>query len=140
MPLTEREQAQFLDQVRKGQKRSSPQTREAFISILEKSAALLADGCAQGIPRDWLLSKLSKHFKFPANRGEKTQKLVVGDGDATRSVSLARGVELRLGWDWSLVEVNVDTEEFTRRRMALGLIGIGKDERDDVSERHDEYL
>ena len=47
---------------------------------------------------------------------------------------------MHLNWDFKLIKVTMDPNQWRLRSQALSIIGIGKETATDVAENHDDYL
>jgi hypothetical protein len=76
-------------------------------------------------------------------RPRQTGKLVevaIGEGEVSRIVAVVRGLDLHLTWEFKLIKVTMNPNEWRLRCKALGVVGIGRDTAADVAENHDDYL
>jgi hypothetical protein len=141
--LTDRERAFHRESLEKILKKlgSSSLIVEDAVKGLEHGAALLIDDFSPGYPPRQELLKLVRKATgmVPKKEGRPVVK-VVREGEASRTVPVAKGVDLHLTWDLKLVKVTLDPREWRLRSQALGFVGIGADTGADVAERHDEYL
>ena len=65
---------------------------------------------------------------------------VIKEGESSRTVPVVRGVDLHLTWEFELLKVTMDPNQWRLRQRALSIVGIGKDTASDVAENHDYYL
>lgn len=56
------------------------------------------------------------------------------------SLSLVRGVILNLDSDGHLVSIDITPGKIKERDALLTIVGLGRDSKSDVAERHDDYL
>ena len=75
----------------------------------------------------------------PRQTGKPVEE-VIREGEASRIVPVVRGLDLHLTWEFKLIKVTMDPNEWRLRCKALSIVGIGKDTATDVAENHDDYL
>jgi hypothetical protein len=141
--LTDHERAfrrEALEEILKKLKSSSLTTEEAIRGLEHGAALLIDDFSPEYPPRQELLRLVRKATGVQPRKEGKPVEKVVGEGKATRMVTVVKGVELRLTWDLKLVSVHMDPRQWRLRGQALSFIGIGADRATDVSHRHDDYL
>jgi hypothetical protein len=139
--LTDRGRALRKEALESVLKKSKSLTKEEAIRGLEHGAALLIDDFSPGYPPGQELLRLVRKGTGlqPRKEGRPVEK-VVREGEASRMVSVVKGMELHLTWDLKLVRVVMDPRHWRQRSQALSFIGIGSDTATDVAERHDDYL
>ncbi|MBM3942366.1 MAG: hypothetical protein FJ316_05490 [SAR202 cluster bacterium] len=116
-------------------------TPEDAIKGLEHGATLLIDDFSPGYPPRQELLKLVRRATgiVPRKEGKPVEK-VLSEGEASRVVSVVRGVDLHLTWDLKLVKVSLDPRQWRLRSQALGFAGLAADRAADVAQQHDRYL
>lgn len=67
-------------------------------------------------------------------------ELAVGDQQAVESVRLARGLDVDVASSSEVVSVRLRPQQFDQGRRAMAFVGIGRGDKRDVAERHDDYL
>ena len=144
--LTQRERNFHREALRKCLKKIRSLTAEEAIQGLEHGAILLHDNRDRSEPmnreRDELLKLARKATGIrPRKTGESTET-VVGEGSPSRIVPVVRGIDLHLTWEFKLVKVTLDPEQWRLRCQAVSIVGIGSalEVAADVAENHDEYF
>ena len=139
--LTERERDFHRETLEGLLRRSRTLTPKDAVSGLEHAASLLADDFTPGHPpRQALLRLVRKATGIqPRKTGKRIEK-VLGEGEPSRTVPVVRGVDLHLTWEFKLVSVTMDPEQWRLRAQALSIVGMGTDSATDVAEHHDDYL
>ncbi len=111
------------------------------VAGLEHGANLLVDDFTPGYPsRQELLRLVRKATGIQPRKTGKPVEKVVRPGESSRTVPVIRGVDLHLNWDFKLMKVAMDPNQWRLRSQALSIIGIGKETATDVAENHDDYL
>ena len=142
--LTARERKFHQDELDKLLGRYSTLTVADAIKALEHGANLLAENNStpKHALREGLLKLVRKATGIrPRKKGESVEK-VVEEGSPSRVVPVVRGVDLHLTWEFKLVKVTLDPEQWRLRCQAVSIVGIGSDFTGavDVAENHDEYF
>ena len=108
---------------------------------LEHGANLLVDDFTTEYPsRQELLRLVRKATGIQPRKTGKREEKNIKEGESSRTVPVVRGVDLHLTWDFKLIKVSLDPDQWRLRSQALSIIGIGKDTATDVAENHDDYL
>ena len=139
--LTERERAFHSEALESILRRFKSLTSAEALAGLEHGANLLVDDFTPGYPpRQELLKLVRKATGIqPRKTGNPVEK-IVKEGESSRTVPVVRGVDLHLNWDFKLIKVTMDPNQWRLRSQALSIIGIGKETATDVAENHDDYL
>ena len=139
--LTERERAFHSEALESILQRSKSLTSAEALAGLEHGANLLTDDFTPGYPsRQELLKLVRKATGIQPRKTGKPVEKVVREGESSRRVPVVRGVDLHLNWDFKLIKVTMDPNQWRLRSQALSIIGIGKETAADVAENHDDYL
>lgn len=141
--LTERERGERLRAIERiVQKRPLKElSQEEARQVLEHVAALSTNrGLPNGFRYREISVLLSKVIGRPLSKIKARQTFNIAEGSGFREVVVLRGVRLRLTNDFKLTSVDVNPKGLEERRRALTIVGIGRDERNDVVEHHDRYL
>ena len=139
--LTERERNFHKEALDSISRRSKSLTPEEAIKGLEHGANLLVDDFTPGYPpRQELLRLVRKATGIqPRKTGKPVEKVIRG-GESSRSVPVVRGIDLHLTWEFQLVRVTMNPNQWRLRSQALSIIGIGNETATDGAENHDAYL
>ena len=139
--LTERERNFHKEALAKILRRFKSLTPEEAVQGLEHGANLLVDDFSPGYPpRQELLKLVRKATGIQPRKTGKPAEKAVREGESSRIVPLVRGMDLHLTWEFNLIKVTMDPNQWRLRTQALSIIGIGKDTAADVAENHDDYL
>jgi hypothetical protein len=87
-----------------------------------------------------LLEIVERIIALPLDSPEPQKVTLVKGKTAHHTFELVRGVTLSLAWDGQLVGIELDAEEYQRRKRALSFVGMASDTATDVAENHDKYL
>ena len=139
--LTERERNFHKETLANILGRSKFLTPAEAVEGLEHGANLLVDDFTPGYPpRQELLQLVRKSTGIqPRKRGKPTEK-AIREGESSRTVPVVRGVDLHLTWEFKLIKVTLNPNQWRLRTQALSIIGMGKETATDVAENHDDYL
>ena len=111
------------------------------VAGLEHGASLLVDDFTPGYPpRQELLRLVRKATGIQPRKTGKSAETVVREGESSRTVPVVRGVDLHLTWEFKLIKVTMEPNQWRLRAQALSIMGIGRDSATDVAENHDDYL
>ena len=139
--LTERERNFHTEALDGLLRRSSSLTQAEAVAGLEHAASLLVDGFTPGYPpRQVLLRLVRKATGIQPRKTGRPVEAVLAEEESSRTVPVVRGVDLHLTWDFKLVRVTMDPDQWRLRARALSIVGMGTDTATDVAERHDDYL
>ena len=139
--LTERERNFHKEALENIFRRFKSLTQAEAIKGLEHGANLLVDDFTPGYPsRQELLKLVRKATGIQPRKTGKPVDKVVREGESSRIVPVVRGLDLHLNWDFKLIIVTMDPNQWRLRSQALSIIGIGKETATDVAENHDDYL
>lgn len=90
--------------------------------------------------KDTLVNIAERVFDVHLN-SMRPQKITLERGKSKHhTYELVRGLTLSLTWDGALIEVQVDPDEYQRRRQAMSFVGSAEDVRPDVAANHDMYV
>lgn len=139
--LTERERTFHSEALDNILCRSKSLTPAEAVAGLEHGASLLVDNFAPGYPsRQELLRLVRKATGIQPRKTGNSLEKVIREGESSRTVPVVRGVDMHLTWEFKLVRVTMDPNQWRLRSQAMSIIGIGKDTATDVAENHDDYL
>ena len=112
-------------------------TEKQAIQALEYCATLIQDeSLPDEIDRKTLLRFAHSVVGTPISKIKKATEITVGDGEATKTIAILRGVYLRLTWNDLLVAISISPTKSKERSEALRFVGIGKDASPDISLQH----
>ena len=139
--LTERERNFHKEALGNILRRSKSLTPEEATEGLEHGVNLLVDDFTPGYPpRQELLKLVRKATGIQPRKTGRREEKQVREGESSRIVLVGKGVDLHLTWDFKLMKVTMDPNQWRLRSQALSIIGIGQDTATDVAENHDDYL
>jgi hypothetical protein len=139
--LTERELNFHKEALANILRRFKTLTPAEAVEGLEHGANLLVDDFTPGYPpRQELLKLVRKATGIQPRKTGKPAEKAVREGESSRTVPVVRGLDLHLTWEFKLIKVTMDPNQWRLRSQALGIIGIGKETAADVAENHDDYL
>ena len=139
--LTERERNFHKEALENILRRFKSLTQAGAVEGLEHGASLLVDDFTPGYPpRQELLRLVRKVTGIQPRKTGKPVEEVLTEEESSRTVPVVRGVNLHLTWEFKLVKVTMDPDQWRLRAQALSIMGIGVDTAADVAERHDDYL
>lgn len=142
--LTARERKFHQEEFDKLTDRSKTLTAAEAVKGLEHGANLLSESDFTPKPalREELLKLVRKATGIQPRKKGKPVEQVVGEGIASRIVPVVRGINLHLTWEFKLVKITMNPEQWRLRCQAVSIVGIGYDYEgmSDVAENHDEYF
>ncbi len=139
--LTERERNFHKEALENILRRFRSLAQAGAVKGLEHGANLLVDDFTPGYPpRQELLKLVRKATGIQPRKTGKPAEKVVREGESSRIVPVVRGLLLHLTWEFKLVKVTMDPQQWKLQCQALSVVGIGRDTATDVSVRHDDYL
>ena len=139
--LTQRERDFHKEALENILRRFKSITVAEAVQGLEHGANLLVDDFTpEYLPRQGLLRLVRKATGIQPRKTGKPVEAVIKEGESSRTVPVVRGVDLHLTWEFELLKVTMDPNQWRLRQRALSIVGIGKDTASDVAENHDYYL
>ncbi len=143
--LTQRERSYHQEALEGLLRRFRYLTKEDTVAGLESGANLLADNfipdySSQQTLRQNLLKLVRKATGIQPRKTGQPVERVIREGEASRTIPVVRGVYLHLTWEFKLLKITMDPQQWRLRCQALGFVGVGRDAATDVAENHDDYL
>ena len=115
------------------------------VRVFEHCASLIMDGSLlEEVGHDTRVNLIKTALGNPPDSFREETTIAITDENAAalivNKVPIVRGVYLELDEDVRLISISVSPSKVRERQKLMGIVGIGRDAKSDVSIGHDDYL